>query len=156
MQSRTIILQLIAMVSFSSCATRLSCSPEAPSLSPAESSPLLPGDLDVRVTRYIAGTTRNGLTITEVSGIRDMPSCGMDLMASALTLGLIPYASPNPMEATVSGTVGGRKVTRTYRIAMERHTSIWHRLIPPVCDRRAIARGILQAIDHELSAARFR
>jgi hypothetical protein len=150
------MLQLIAMVSLSSCATRLSCSPGSPSLSPAQSGPRLRSDLDARVTRYIAGTTRNGLTITEVSGIRDLPSCGMDLMASALTLGLIPYAAPNPMEATVRGTLRGSQVTRTYRVAMERHTSIWHRLIPPVLDKRAIARGILQAIDDELLAERFR
>ncbi|MCB1210921.1 MAG: hypothetical protein KDK97_16480 [Verrucomicrobiales bacterium] len=60
--------------------------------------------------------------------------------------GPVPHAAPQPMQATVTGRIDGKMVTRTYRLTLARHTSIWHGLIPTGFEDRAVARAVLQAI----------
>ena len=97
---------------------------------------------------YITGCTEDGFTLSEVNHINHLPQCGMDLFATFLTLGLIPHSAPNPIRATVTGYVDGRKKTETFALSIERHTSLWHNLLPERHDDRVIARAVLQALRH--------
>jgi hypothetical protein len=147
MQISSMIGLIILSCLLESCATRLSCDAGAPKLPLVRPQPLRSGSQQSRVTSYIAGCTRKAFTVTEVTSVLNLPSCGMDLMATLFTLGVVPHAAPQPMQATVVGRVDGQTVTRTYRIAVERHTSLWHAFVPTSCDDRVIARAVLQAID---------
>ncbi len=139
------LLFLLPSLFLASCATRLACDSSAPKLPRTHAKTPQNGSEAARVSSYIAGCTEDGFTITEVK-ILHIPSCGMDLFSTFLTLGLIPHEWPDPVEATVTGYVKGRKTTETFSLAIERHTSLWHHLFPPSCDDRAIARAVLEAV----------
>lgn len=146
MKSRLLLLLLLLPLLLSSCATRLACDFSAPRLPWKHPKTPKDGNEEVRVASYIIGRTEDGFTISEVNRIYHLPQCGMDLFATVLTLGLIPHSWPNPIDATVTGCVNGRQTTETFPLSLERHTSLWHNLLPESCDDRAIARAVLQAV----------
>jgi hypothetical protein len=133
----------------SSCTTRLRFDSDAPALPASANRRSHAPSRDQRLTDCLASQERKGLTITRIRNVETLPSCGMDLIGAMLTLCLIPHSAPEPMEATVEGTLGGKSVTRTYGLWLTRHTSIWHWLVPRRYDERAIARAILSSIDHD-------
>ena len=146
MKPRLLLLSLILPLLMPSCATRLACDSCAPKL-PRKHVPTPKGGCEeARVASYITGCTEDGFTLTGVENIRHMPQCGMDFFATFLTLGLIPHTWPNPVRATVTGCVDGRKKTETLDLYLRRRTSLWHNLLPESSDDRAIARAVLQAL----------
>jgi len=153
MKNRLLILSLLLSLLLASCATRLACYSGAPKLPKKHA--LIPkdGSEEARVGSYIAGCTEDGFTLSGVKHITHIPQCGMDLLATLLTLGIIPHSAPNPVSVTVTGCVDGRQKTETFHLALVRHTSVWHCLLPESCDDRAIARAILQAVRDRKSLA---
>ncbi len=148
MKSRLLLLSLLLSLLQPSCATRLACDFSAPRLSWQHPKTPKDGSEEGRVASYITGCTEDGFTLSEVNHINHLPQCGMDLFATFLTLGLIPHSAPNPIRATVTGYVDGRKKTETFALSIERHTSLWHNLLPERHDDRVIARAVLQALRH--------
>lgn len=148
MKSRLPLLSLLLSLLLPSCATRLACDSSAPRLSWKHPKTSKDASEEVRVSSYISGRTEDGFTLTEVNRINHLPQCGMDLFATFLTLGLIPHSAPNPIRATVTGYVDGRRKTETFALSIDRHTSLWHNLLPERHDDRVIARALLQAVRH--------
>ncbi|OYW75275.1 MAG: hypothetical protein B7Z37_14070 [Verrucomicrobia bacterium 12-59-8] len=148
MHSRLLLLSLILPLFIASCATRLACDFSAPRLPWKHPKTPKDGREEARVGSYIVGCTEDGFTLSEVNRINHLPQCGMDLFATFLTLGLIPHSAPNPIRATVTGYVDGRQKTETFALSLDRHTSLWHNLLPERHDDRAIARAVLQAVRH--------
>jgi hypothetical protein len=146
MHSRLLLLSLILPLFIASCATRLACNSDAPKLPGKHAIAPKNGREEDRVGSYIAGCTEDGYTLSEVKRITHVPQCGMDFFATFLTLGLIPHSAPNPINATVTGYVDGRKTTETFALSIDRHTSLWHNLLPERHDDRVIARAVLQAV----------
>lgn len=132
----------------SSCATRVFCSSDAPTLPVPIARIFSTPNVEERVTAYTKPyRSPTGFHIHRVVSVEVQPSCGMDMLASFYTLGLIPYSAPHPVHVTVEGDLRGTSKTETYSIGLDRTTSIWHRLLPESHDSRAIARATLQAID---------
>jgi hypothetical protein len=148
MNSRPFVTALALLLPFflNSCATRLACEFSAPRLSWKHPHTPRDGSEKARVASYLTGRTEDGFTLSEVDYITHLPQCGMDLFATFLTLGLIPHSGPNPIVATVTGYVDGKKTTETFPLSLDRHTSLWHNFLPERCDDRAIARAVLQAV----------
>lgn len=140
------VLMLLLMIS--SCATRVFCSSTAPKLPVPIARSFQTANVEERVTAYTKPYhSPTGFQIHRVVSVKVQPSCGMDLMASFYTLGLIPYSAPHPVHVRVEGDLHGTSKTETYSIGLDRTTSIWHRLVPASHDDRAISRATLQAID---------
>lgn len=146
MKKRLLLLGLVLPLFSASCATRLACDFTAPRLTWKHPKTPKDGSEEARISSYIAGRTEDGFTLSEVTRINHLPQCGMDLFATFLTLGLIPHSAPNPINATVTGHVDGRKTTETFALSIDRHTSLWHNLLPERHDDRVIARAVLQAV----------
>ncbi len=140
------VMMLLLMIS--SCATRVFCNSDAPALPMPIARIFNTPNVEERVTAYTKPyNSPTGFQIHRVVSVKVQPSCGMDIMASFYTLGLIPYSAPHPVHVTVEGDLHGTSKTETYSIGLDRTTSIWHRLIPASHDDRAIARATLQAVD---------
>ncbi|MBN8422399.1 MAG: hypothetical protein J0L73_26025 [Verrucomicrobia bacterium] len=139
-------LALLLPLLLGSCATRLACDFSAPRLHWKHPKTPGHGSEEARVSSYIVGRTENGFTVSEVNCLAHRPQCGLDLLSTFLTLGLIPHSAPNPIDVIVTGDVDGRKTTETFPLSLDRRTSLWHRLLPESCDDRAIARAVLQAV----------
>lgn len=155
--SIAVMALLLLPVFLASCATRLACDFSAPRLAWKHAPTPRHGSEKERVASYITGRTEGGFTLSEVNRIYHQPQCGMDLFSTILTLGLIPHSWPNPVDATVTGYVDGKKTTETFALGLHRHTSLWHNLRPERWDDRAIARAVLQAVrDREKLAPEFR
>ena len=146
MKSRLPILSLLLPVLLVSCATRLACYSDAPKLPKKHAKTPKDGSEEARIGSYIVGCTEDGFSVSGIKHITHVPQCGMDLFATFLTLGLIPHSAPNPVRVTVIGCVDGRQKTETFALSLERHTSLWHNLLPERHDDRAIARAVLQAV----------
>lgn len=147
-QSLLAAVFVLILTALPSCATRLSCSTSAPRLPRGIERPA-PGATD---EQRLTGCTRaftgpDGFQVREVRQVQVQPSCGMDLMATLMTLGLITHSAPHPVHVTVIGTCKGITEQRTYALALTRHTSLWHNLIPPGHDVRVLARALRQAIE---------
>ena len=147
---RLLLCSIAAPVLLGSCATRVFCSSDAPTL-PARVDRLSPTASDEdRMTAYTKDYRSNsGFHIRRVASVKVQPSCGMDLMATVCTLGLIPHSGPHPVHVIVDGDQNGISKTHTYRLSLHRTTSIWDRFIPASHDHREIARAILQAVDRD-------
>lgn len=146
--NRNVVLFAAVISAFlSSWATRLTCDSGAPRLSILALQLGHGENTEERLTGFLRNTERQEFTITRVRSIRPLPTCGMDLLATVFTLGLIPHAAPQPMEATVEGSFRGQMITRMYWLGLQRNTSVWHLLIPASSDELAIGRAILQSID---------
>jgi hypothetical protein len=100
-----------------------------------------------KVARYVVGQTGNdGFRVEAIEKIEWVPICGMPLLGSVYTLGLVPVNLPRPVKVTVTGHLGAARATRTYWVNLHTWTSLWHVVVPPSCDDRAIARGLLGAM----------
>jgi len=150
MNIRSLPLGLItaASMSLSSCATRLSCASDAPDILHRRSTPFQAVTDEAKVASYSIGhQSPDGYVLRNIRKITILPSCGMDLMATAFTLGLVPHAAPQPVKVTVTLVRDGHTVDRTYRLLLDQNTSIWHSLAPRSSDSRVMARALLQAVD---------
>jgi hypothetical protein len=152
MNSTSFMLLLALTGLLSSCATRLSYHSGAPKL-PRQIQRMQQGasELD-QVTALLRGSRVGGCQFSRVEKLIKLPSCGMDLLASAIYLGLIPTSAPQPIEVVVVGIENHRTVRRTIRINLMRDTSVWHRLVPSKRDSRVIARALLQAMNERQTA----
>ncbi|MBB5033069.1 hypothetical protein [Prosthecobacter vanneervenii] len=146
MKPRLLLLSLLLPLLMPSCATRLVCNSSAPRLPRKHAPTPKDGSEEARVASYITGCTEDGFTLSSVDHIRHIPQCGMDLFATFLTLGLIPHTWPNPVHATVTGCVDGRKKTEILNLSLKRSTSLWNNFLPESSNDRAIARAVLQAL----------
>jgi len=103
-----------------------------------------------RVLAYLpSGPRKSGFSVMKVNSIRPRFMCGNPLLLTILTCGLLPTSMPMPADVTVTGTVGGRTERREYFVALQGWFSAWHSLIPEASDDRALARGLLDAIDND-------
>ena len=143
---KKLLLVWIALAG-SSCATRTFCARDAPRLSrPEVARDSKAGQAGI-VGTYVSGEQANdGFEVANVTSITLQPICGMGLMRTVFTLGLIPTDLPHPVVIKVQGTFKGRRETRTYQVRLHSWTSVWHRLVPSTSDNRAIARGLLGAM----------
>lgn len=141
-----LLLCLLLSLLMPACATRLACSSSAPRLQWQHAKTPKDGSEEARVASYIVGRTEDGFTLSGVDRITHVPHCGLDLLSTFLTLGLIPHSWPNPVHVTVTGSVDGRKKTETFALSLKRRTSLWHNFLPESSDDRAIARAVLQAL----------
>lgn len=139
-------LALLLPLFLGSCATRLACDFSAPRLQWKHAKTPKGGSEEARVASYIVGRKEDGFTLSRVDHITHVPHCGLDLLSTFLTLGLVPHSWPNPVNVTVTGSVDGRKKTKTFALKLHRSTSLWHNLLPASSDDRAIARAVLQAL----------
>lgn len=142
MKPRLLLLSLLLPLLTPACATRLVCDSSAPRLPKKHAPKPKDGSEEARVASYITGCTEDGFTLSSVNHIRHMPQCGMDLFATFLTLGLIPHTWPNPVHATVTGSVNGWKKTETLDLSLKRRTSLWHNLLPESSDDRAMLQAL--------------
>lgn len=136
-----------ACLSLVSCASRLSCDKDAPAPTHRDAHHSSGSSTEMRVTDYIRGHRAADFELEQVKKIRVLPTCGMPLLRSMVTLGLIPVTLPHPTRVEVSGRSGGRRVTRVYRLYLEQQTSVWQRLVPSGRDDRMMASALLQAIN---------
>lgn len=153
MKPRLLLLSLLLPLLIPACATRLACDFSAPRLHWKHAKTPKDGSEEARVASYIVGRTEDGFTLSGVDRITYVPHCGLDLLSTFLTLGLVPHSWPNPVRATVTGCVDGQKKTETFALKLHRSTSLWHSLLPASCDDRAIARAVLQALRDRKSIA---
>jgi hypothetical protein len=137
----------------SSCATRTFCDSKEPRLPHARTGVAADKhDEKSRVARYIVGQTGNdGFRVEAIEHIEWLPICGNPLLGSVYTLGLVPVWLPSPAHVTVTGKVGAARATRTYRVNLHTWTSLWLAVVPPSCDDRALARGLLGAMNSTAS-----
>jgi hypothetical protein len=141
----------------SSCAMRFKCDSAASSIALDKPAGQIKGSQPQRVSAYLPSDARkSGFEITRVDSIQEMAACGNPLIVTALTLGVVPSSIPIRFDVTVSGKHRGVSQQRQYWVAMTGHYSIWHSLIPPSSDDRAIARGLLDAVDRNQQSPELR
>jgi hypothetical protein len=130
-----------------SCATRTFCDANEPKTPHARVAVADKRDEKSRVARYVVGqTATDGFRVEAIEKIEWVPICGMPLLGSVYTLGLVPVNLPKPVKVTVTGHLGAARATRTYRVNLHSWTSLWHVVVPSSCDDRALARGLLGAM----------
>ena len=133
-----------------SCAMRYKCDPVASSLALARPTGHVNGSQPERVSAYLPRDDReSGFEVTRVDSIREVPMCGNPLLVTALTFGVVPSSIPIRLDVTVSGKYRGVSEKRQYLVTTQGHYSAWHSLIPPSSDDKAIARGLLDAVDRD-------
>jgi hypothetical protein len=134
----------------SSCAMRYKCDADASSIDLARPPDNNKETQSERVSAYLpSGERKSGFEITHIDSIREAPACGNPLITTALTFGILPSSIPIRLDVAVSGRERGVLQQRQYWVAMEGHYSIWQSLIPPSSDDKAIARGLLDAVDRD-------
>lgn len=142
-----LILAGTACLIVCSCATRVVCDRKAPKLHRQGGEVSDKADEKARIARYVLGeTAADGFTVEGIEKIYVMPVCGMGLMGSVATLGLVPVELSHPVYVTVVGRLGNARKTRTYHVALSTRTSVWHQLRPKSSDDRAVARSLLEAL----------
>ncbi len=143
---RKLLLALIALA-LSSCATRTFCAHDCPGLPRPQVVRVSKAGQKGIVCAYVLGVpAKDDFKIGSVQSITPNPVCGMGLMRTIYTFGLIPTRLPHPVVIKVQGMIKGRWETRTYRVGLHTWTSVWHSLLPSTSDNREIARGLLGAI----------
>lgn len=144
-----IALMALTILVFSSCATRIECDLDAPKLKNSRDIMSKAGQKGI-VSAYVcsggSNHAKDGFQLSHVNSITEEPVCGMGLIRSIVTLGLIPVELPHPLAIEVEGEIKGREQRRIYRVNLHTSTSVWHRLVPATSDNRAIARGLMAAM----------
>jgi hypothetical protein len=139
---------LLTCALLTSCATRL-----VSGYASSASAVGLREDLNTREERLRSLCTDcaapDGFRIMSVDSLVVLPSCGMDLMSSALSLGLIPRRAPVTVKVTVVGIKSDRRADwRVYKLPLERSTSVWHNLVPSKRDDIVLADALRWQMTH--------